>query len=279
MTRQAEPLAPHRRPASRQPLLSAPARAARWPYNLFAMVHGATRDGGRGEVTLIEVLLGHRLQQHEILYSTRILKKTGLRLAAGRLNHVPPPTTCINARARRHDRLRAAMGRTVKPVVIWNLTRRCNSAAGTATRRRPTSTSRGNSTHDEAMGVLDDLAGFGIPALILSGGEPLSRFDFFELAELRARWAFVTCRFPPTERADGRPAQRVAEIGFDYVGISLDGIGSHQRLGFAVLTAPLPRRWPVVRACKALGVKVGLRFTITQDNAAELAASARALRR
>ena len=36
------------------------------------------------------------------------------------------------------------------------------------------------------MGVLDDLAGFGIPALILSGGEPLSRFDFFELAE-RAR--------------------------------------------------------------------------------------------
>lgn len=55
-----------------------------WPYNLFAMVHGASRDEvaiKRGE---IRNLLGDALRADDILYSTRILKKTGLRLSTGK---------------------------------------------------------------------------------------------------------------------------------------------------------------------------------------------------
>ncbi|MGF1642358.1 MAG: hypothetical protein ACFCUJ_01870 [Thiotrichales bacterium] len=51
-----------------------------WPYNLFAMVHGRTRDVVEAQVAEIARLLGERARAHEILYSTRILKKTGLRL-------------------------------------------------------------------------------------------------------------------------------------------------------------------------------------------------------
>lgn len=53
-----------------------------WPYNLFAMVHGQSRDEVAEKVARIAELLGPAARAHEILYSTRILKKTGLRLAA-----------------------------------------------------------------------------------------------------------------------------------------------------------------------------------------------------
>jgi siroheme decarboxylase len=53
-----------------------------WPYNLFAMVHDRDRDGVEARVAEIAVLLGSAVRQHKILYSTRILKKTGLRLGA-----------------------------------------------------------------------------------------------------------------------------------------------------------------------------------------------------
>ncbi len=53
-----------------------------WSYNLFAMVHGRRRDEVEVQVAEIARLLGARARRHEILYSTRILKKTGLRLGA-----------------------------------------------------------------------------------------------------------------------------------------------------------------------------------------------------
>jgi DNA-binding Lrp family transcriptional regulator len=51
-----------------------------WNYNLFAMVHGRTRAEVEDKVAAIAALLGADNHGHEILYSTRILKKTGLRL-------------------------------------------------------------------------------------------------------------------------------------------------------------------------------------------------------
>lgn len=53
-----------------------------WPYNLFAMVHGKSREEVEVKAGEIAALLGDRSRGHEILYSTRILKKTGLRIAA-----------------------------------------------------------------------------------------------------------------------------------------------------------------------------------------------------
>jgi DNA-binding Lrp family transcriptional regulator len=51
-----------------------------WPYNLFAMIHGATREEVEAKRAKIAVLLGPSCSGSDILYSTRILKKTGLRL-------------------------------------------------------------------------------------------------------------------------------------------------------------------------------------------------------
>ncbi|WP_323717727.1 siroheme decarboxylase subunit beta [Paracoccus aminovorans] len=57
-----------------------PRRLPGWPYNLFAMLHGADRTEVEAKRTEVAVLLGDACRGHDILYSTRILKKTGLRL-------------------------------------------------------------------------------------------------------------------------------------------------------------------------------------------------------
>jgi DNA-binding Lrp family transcriptional regulator len=57
-----------------------PRRLPDWRYNLFAMVHGRTRAEVEGKVATIAGVLGDACRAHEVLYSTRILKKTGLRL-------------------------------------------------------------------------------------------------------------------------------------------------------------------------------------------------------
>nr|ACF98053.1 putative heme D1 biosynthesis protein NirH [uncultured bacterium 888] len=59
-----------------------PRRLPSWPYNLFAMVHGRNRAEVEGEVDAIAKLLGSAARGHAVLYSRRILKKTGMRLAA-----------------------------------------------------------------------------------------------------------------------------------------------------------------------------------------------------
>ena len=51
-----------------------------WPYNLFAMVHGRDREETQGLLEEIVPILGPALRAHDVLYSVRILKKTGLRL-------------------------------------------------------------------------------------------------------------------------------------------------------------------------------------------------------
>ncbi len=58
-----------------------PRRQPDWPYNLFAMVHSQTREEVAARAAEIATLLGDACRAHDILYSTAILKKTGLRIA------------------------------------------------------------------------------------------------------------------------------------------------------------------------------------------------------
>ncbi len=58
-----------------------PRRLPVWPYNLFAMLHGRSRDEVERQAQEIQQLLGDACRAHDILYSTAILKKTGLRIS------------------------------------------------------------------------------------------------------------------------------------------------------------------------------------------------------
>lgn len=162
--------------------------------------------------------------------------------------------------------------RNVKPVVIWNLTRTCNLKCRHCYTVSSEHVFPGELDHEQAMGVLRDLSDFRIPALILSGGEPMSRFDFWDLAAEARRLDFRHLSLSTNgTKINAGNVDRLADLGFDYVGISLDGIGAVNDW-FRGVEGAFDDALAGVRACKARGVKVGLRFTITRDNAHHLPA-------
>lgn len=155
----------------------------------------------------------------------------------------------------------------VKPVVIWNLTRRCNLRCRHCYTCSADVNFPGELSTAEAQAVMDDLRDFQVPALILSGGEPLARPDFVELAEYARTRDFRYLGLSTNgTKITGKAADDVARLGFDYVGISLDGLGAMNDW-FRGKEGAFDDALRGVRVCKKLGVKVGLRFTITDDNA------------
>ncbi|KAB2894860.1 MAG: heme d1 biosynthesis radical SAM protein NirJ, partial [Burkholderiaceae bacterium] len=119
--------------------------------------------------------------------------------------------------------------------------------------------------------VMDDLKAFGVPALILSGGEPLLRPDLFEIAARARSLGFYTGLSTNGTLIDAPLAARIAGAGFDYVGISLDGLReTHDR--FRRLDGAFDRSLAAIRHLATHGVKVGLRFTMTALNAHDLPA-------
>ncbi|WP_333683980.1 heme d1 biosynthesis radical SAM protein NirJ [Pontibaca methylaminivorans] len=166
--------------------------------------------------------------------------------------------------------VRARRGKgPVKPVVIWNLTRRCNLRCRHCYTVSSDVHFPGELSHEQAMATLDDLGAFGIPALILSGGEPLDRFDLFEIAARARPMVRMLALSTNGTKIHGENADRVAEAGFDYVGISIDGIGATNDW-FRGVDGAFNDALRGVRECKARGIKGGLRFTVTRDNHAQL---------
>ena len=166
---------------------------------------------------------------------------------------------------------RAARGMPPGPVVIWNLTRRCNLTCKHCYALSADHAYPGELTTDELFGVMDDLKAFRVPVLILSGGEPLLRPDLFEVAARAKAMGFYTGLSTNGTLIDEALAERIATLGFDYVGISLDGLrATHDR--FRRLEGAFDASLAALRRLRDRGVKVGLRFTMTALNAHDLPA-------
>jgi len=117
--------------------------------------------------------------------------------------------------------------------------------------------------------VMDDLKAYGVPALILSGGEPLLRKDIFDIADRAKALGFYTALSTNGTLIDLPMAMRVRDAGFDYVGISLDGLeATHDR--FRRKAGAFRKSLEALRLCRDMDVKVGVRFTLTRDNAGDL---------
>ncbi len=165
----------------------------------------------------------------------------------------------------------ARRGKPPGPVVIWNLIRRCNLTCKHCYAFSADHEYEGELSGDEVRTVMADLRQFGVPALILSGGEPLLRPDLFELAAHAKSLGFYIGLSTNGTLIDAPMADRVAAAGFDYVGISLDGLAeTHDK--FRRLQGAFERSLAALRHLHARGVKLGLRFTMTSLNAHDLPA-------
>ncbi|MCA1770264.1 MAG: radical SAM protein [Halomonas sp.] len=110
------------------------------------------------------------------------------------------------------------------PVVIWNLIRRCNLTCKHCYTTSADIDFAGELSTAEAHAVLDDLHGFRVPALILSGGEPLMRPDIYELSRRSRALGIYTGLSTNGTLIDESNIDEIADIGYDYVGISIDGL-------------------------------------------------------
>lgn len=155
------------------------------------------------------------------------------------------------------------------PVVIWNLIRRCNLACLHCYSTSADIDFAGELSTAEVYAVLDDLKGFGVPVLILSGGEPLMRPDIFEISERAKAMGFYVGLSSNGTLIDRSNIDRIAAVGYDYVGVSLDGLGKTHDT-FRRVPGAFERSLNALRLCRERGIKVGLRFTLTQQNAQDL---------
>jgi heme d1 biosynthesis radical SAM protein NirJ len=118
---------------------------------------------------------------------------------------------------------------------------------------------------------MDDLRNFGVPVLILSGGEPLLRPDIYDIARRAKELGFYVGLSTNGTLIDETNIAQIATIGFDYVGISLDGMReTHDR--FRRKKGAFDASLKGVQLCREAGIKIGVRFTLTQDNAHDLPA-------
>ncbi|QOR37218.1 heme d1 biosynthesis radical SAM protein NirJ [Billgrantia diversa] len=155
------------------------------------------------------------------------------------------------------------------PVVIWNLIRRCNLTCKHCYTVSADIDFKGELSTEEVFRVLDDLKRFRVPALILSGGEPLMRPDIFEISRRAKQLGIYTGLSTNGTLIDESNIARIAECGYDYVGISIDGLeATHDE--FRRRQGAFRESMHAVKLCKQHGIKVGLRFTLTQQNYEQL---------
>lgn len=155
------------------------------------------------------------------------------------------------------------------PVVIWNLIRRCNLACKHCYSISADTDFKGELSTGEVLGVMEDLKAFGVPVLILSGGEPLLRPDIFEISQHARNMGFYVGLSTNGTLIDEHNIDAIAAVGYDYVGISIDGVQkTHDR--FRRKAGAYAASMRGIRLCRDRGIKVGLRFTLTMDNAPEL---------
>jgi heme d1 biosynthesis radical SAM protein NirJ len=161
------------------------------------------------------------------------------------------------------------IGKPSGPVVIWNLVRRCNLTCKHCYSISADVDFPGELDTQQVFGVMDDLKQYGVPVLILSGGEPLLRPDIFEISQHAKDMGFYTALSTNGTLIDESNIDKIAEMNYDYLGISIDGMRETHDY-FRRKQGAFDEAMHGIRLCRDKGIKVGLRFTVTQDNAEEL---------
>ncbi|MEM3623106.1 MAG: radical SAM protein, partial [Candidatus Bathyarchaeia archaeon] len=156
--------------------------------------------------------------------------------------------------------------------IVWNFTYQCNlrckhcyeNAGGT--KRSELSTEEAK----QVLDILSKIAGIGLPALSFSGGEPLARRDFFELAAYaKKRVGYVSIASNGTLITKDN-ARRIKAAGIDYVEISIDGATPSVHDEFRGMPGAFERAMEGVKNCVEEGVDTCIATTIHRDNLSEL---------
>jgi Fe-coproporphyrin III synthase len=156
-----------------------------------------------------------------------------------------------------------------RPIVVWNCTRRCNLNCIHCYADAASATNDGEMDNEEGKALIRQLAEFKVPVLLFSGGEPLVRKDFLELARYATDKGLGVVVSTNGTLITPEIAREMKGIGFREVGISVDGIGD-QNDKFRGKPGAYEAALQGIRNCIAEGQRVSLRMTITRSNKNEV---------
>ena len=152
-----------------------------------------------------------------------------------------------------------------KPVVVWNTTRACNLNCIHCYAKAVHQSRDRELTTEEGFNLIDDLATFGVPVLLFSGGEPLLRSDLPELTRYAVSKGIRAVISTNGTLITEEKAMLLKNAGVSYVGISLDGlekVNDH----FRGVKGAFKKALNGIKNCQKVELKVGLRFTINKLN-------------
>ena len=156
-----------------------------------------------------------------------------------------------------------------KPVVVWNMTRRCNLKCVHCYAHALEEEGRDDISTEQGKTLIDDLAAYGAPVMLFSGGEPLVRKDLVELAHHAVSKGMRAVISTNGTLITKDKAKELKQVGLSYVGISLDG-GEEVHDRFRKVPGSFKKALQGIENCQAEGLKVGLRFTINKRNVGEV---------
>ncbi|HII93756.1 MAG TPA: 12,18-didecarboxysiroheme deacetylase [Methanosarcina sp.] len=158
-----------------------------------------------------------------------------------------------------------------KPVVVWNMTRRCNLKCVHCYAQAKDIEFENELSTEEGKALIDDLASFGSPVILFSGGEPTLRKDLPELAAYAREKGMRAVISTNGTLIDRDMAKKLKEVGLSYVGVSLDGIRETNDK-FRGMKGAFDAALRGLHNCQEEGIKVGLRFTINEQNVRDIPA-------
>ena len=169
------------------------------------------------------------------------------------------------------DSLRYGMEKHRRPVVVWNMTRSCNLKCIHCYSSSQNIRYSNELTTDEGKKLISDLAAFGSPVLLFSGGEPITRKDLPELAEFAVDLGIRVVISTNGTLLTKEVAYDFKKIGVSYVGVSVDGM-EETHDSFRGVKGAFARTMNGIRICRDQGIKVGMRVTMNRKNFADIPA-------
>ena len=160
---------------------------------------------------------------------------------------------------------------TNRPVVVWNLTRKCNLKCGHC--YIDATEAEGEEMSLAEFGeVIDDLAEYKVPMVILSGGEPMLRKDFFEILRMINDAGIKAVISTNGTLITKEKAKLMAELGIRYAGVSMDAATPEIHDRFRGVEGSWQKALEGVRNARDAGIRTGFRITLTKDNFREVPA-------
>jgi Fe-coproporphyrin III synthase len=167
------------------------------------------------------------------------------------------------------DELRYSKADSAGPVVVYNCTSKCNLKCLHCYSFSQTSQCDDELDTAQAKTLLSQLAEVNCPVVLFSGGEPLLREDLFELLAEANRLHLRTVISTNGTLIDSAVADRLAQAGVSYAGVSIDGDEKfHDQ--FRASKGSFKAAVTGIENCQKAGIKTGLRFTITKSNAGQI---------